>query len=113
MKATELLRESEERLRASEARLTSAQRLANLGSWEREDTTGNTEFSDEMLRILGMPHNPPRTLAEFLNFVHSEDRKYVSEGALRARSTGELVSGEYRIIRADGEIRFVSSVLQA
>ena len=113
VKATELLRESEERLRASEARLMSAQRLANLGSWDRDDVTGNTEFSDEMLRILGMPANPPRTLAEFLNYVHSEDRKYVSDGALRARLTGKSEAGEYRIVRADGEIRFVRSVLQA
>jgi two-component system cell cycle sensor histidine kinase/response regulator CckA len=103
----------EERLRASETRLLSAQRLANLGSWERDDVIGTTEFSDEMLRILGMPDSPPRTLAEFLNYVHPEDLKCVSDGALRARSSGELVSGEYRIIRADGEIRFVRSVLQA
>jgi hypothetical protein len=60
-----------------------AQRLANLGSWERDDITGNASFSDEMLRILGMPARPPSTLAEFLNYVHSEDRKYVSDDALR------------------------------
>jgi PAS domain S-box-containing protein len=113
VRAMGLARESEERLRASEARLMSAQHLANLGSWERDDVTGNTQFSDEMLRILGMPANPPGTLAEFLNCVHFEDRKYVSEGAGRARLTGEPVAGEYRIVRADGEIRFVRSVLQA
>jgi PAS domain S-box-containing protein len=113
VEAREVLRESEERLRASEARLMTAQRLANLGSWERDDITGNASFSDEMLRILGMPARPPSTLAEFLNYVHSEDRKYVSDDALRARSTGELVAGEYRLIRADGEVRLVRSVLQA
>jgi signal transduction histidine kinase/ActR/RegA family two-component response regulator len=95
------LRESEERLRASEAHLMSAQRLAKLGSWERDDTTGNTEFSDEMLRILGTPDNPPRTLMEF------------RESALRARSTGGPEAGEYRIVRADGEVRIVRSVLEA
>jgi PAS domain S-box-containing protein len=113
VQATELLRESEGRLRGSEARLMSAQRLANLGSWEREDATGNTVFSDEMLRILGLPDNPPSTLAAFLPYVHSEDRQLVSDSAVRARSTGEPVAGEFRIIRADGEIRFVRSVLQA
>src|SRR6516165_5262024 len=56
----------EERLRANQARLINAQRLANLGSWERNDVTGTMELSDEMLRILGMPGDPPRTLAEFL-----------------------------------------------
>jgi PAS domain S-box-containing protein len=103
----------EERLRASEARLMSAQRLANLGSWERNDVTGSMELSVEMLRILGTPDDPPRTLAEFLNYVHSEDRNYVREGALQARSTGEQVAGEYRIVRADGAVRFVRSILEA
>ncbi len=103
----------EDRLRASEARLMSAQRLAKLGSWERDDETGNTVFSDEVLSILGMPDYPPRTLAEFLNFVHPEDRKRVLEGAMRARSTGASVAAEYRIIRADGEVRFVRSVNEA
>jgi PAS domain S-box-containing protein len=102
----------EERLRASEARLINAQRLANVGSWERSDVTGRMEISDEMLRILGMPDNPPQTLAEFLNYVHSEDRNYVREGALRARSTGATVAGEYRMVRADGEVRFVRSTLE-
>src|SRR5215469_464787 len=112
MKATELLRESEERLRASEARLMSAQRLVNLGSWERDDATGNTEFSDEMLHILGMPHSPPRSLMEFLNYVHPEDRKRVREGVLQVGSTGAPGPREYRIVRADGEVRFVRSVLE-
>jgi PAS domain S-box-containing protein len=104
---------AEAALRKTEAHLVIAQRLANLGSWERDEETGNTEFSDEMLRILGMPEYPPPTLAEFLNYVHPEDRERVWEGALRARSTAAQVAGEYRIVRADSEVRFVRSVLQA
>jgi two-component system cell cycle sensor histidine kinase/response regulator CckA len=107
------LRENEERLRASEARLMSAQRLAKLGSWERDDTTGTTKFSDEMLRILGMPDYPPPTLLDFLKYVHPDDRDMVREGALRARSRGGPEAGEYRIVRADGEVRIVRSVLEA
>jgi PAS domain S-box-containing protein len=103
----------EGRLRANEAHLMNAQRLAKLGSWERDEVTGGTELSDEMLSILGMPNHSPGTLVEFLNYVHPEDKKSVWEGALRARSTGEPGVGEYRIIRADGEVRFVRSVLEA
>ena len=103
----------EERLRANEAHLKSAQRLAKVGSWERDDTTGTTEFSDEMLSILGMPDRPPRNLAEFLSYVHPDHREQIREGALRARSTGIPMTGEYRIVRADGEVRFVRSVLEA
>ena len=104
---------AEERLRANEAHLKSAQRLAKLGSWERDDTTGRTDFSDEMLSILGMPERPPQTLMEFLSYVHPEDREDIREGALRARATGTPVAGEFRIVRADGEVRFVRSILEA
>jgi len=104
---------AEDTLRQSEARLMNAQRLAKLGSFERDDESGKTEFSEEMLGILGIPEYPPPTLEEFLNYVHPEDRERVWEGALRARSTGGQVAGEYRIVRADSEVRFVRSVLQA
>jgi PAS domain S-box-containing protein len=103
----------QDRLRASEARLLSAQRLANLGSWERDDETGITDFSGEMLRILGAPDPPPLTLMEFLNYVHPEDRERVREGAQQARLTGPSMAAEYRIVRTDGEVRFVRSVLEA
>src|SRR5215471_16356609 len=102
----------EERLRANEAQLMGAQRLAKLGSWQRDDATGRTDFSAEMLNILGMPERPPNTLLEFLDYVHPEDRAMVREGAVRARSTGAPGTGEYRIVRADGEVRVVRSVLE-
>ena len=104
---------NEERLRTSEAHLKNAQRLAKLGSWERDDITGSTEFSDEMLRILGMPDDPPRSLAQFLQYVHADDRELVRKGDLRARSTSAAVEGEYRIVRADSDVRYVRSVIEA
>ena len=38
----------EERLRASETRLMEAQRLAKVGSWERDTGTDAIHWSDEM-----------------------------------------------------------------
>jgi PAS domain S-box-containing protein len=102
----------EQRLRASEVRLMGAQRLAKLGSWERDDATESMELSDEMLRILGMPDRPPQSLGEFLDYVHPEDRKRVLETAQQVRLTGAPGGGEYRIVRANGEVRFVRSILE-
>jgi PAS domain S-box-containing protein len=107
------IKQIEERLRASEARLMSAQRLARLGSWERDAGTGITDFSNEMLRILGRPENPPATLVDFLEMVHPEDRDFVRDGAFKARSMGIQEAGDYRIVRADGEVRFVRSIIEA
>src|ERR1044071_3289829 len=90
-----------------------AQRLAKLGSWERDYASGEVQFSDQMLSILGMPQHPPQTLLEFLDYVHPEDRERIREGALGVHSTGALGAAEYRIVRADGQVRFVRSVLEA
>jgi PAS domain S-box-containing protein len=107
------IKQIEERLRASQARLISAQRLAHLGSWERDSAKGVMELSDEMLRILGNPEKPPADLIDFLQMVHPEDREYVRNGAFKARSNGSQEAGDYRIIRADGEVRFVRSIIEA
>jgi PAS domain S-box-containing protein len=107
------IKRKEELLRASEAHLLSALRLAQLGSWERDEQTGVAEFSEEVLRILGWPAHPPRSLDQFLKFIHPDDWEFIRESSKRARATGEVEIGEYRIVRPDGEVRFVRYVVQA
>ncbi len=105
------LRTSEERLRASEARLKEAQRLAKIGSWEQDIQAEDIRWSDEMLRIFGLS-SPPSTLRAFLNYVYPKDRKKILEADKKVRSSIEPVEVEYRIIRADGEVRFVRSIVE-
>ena len=57
---------TEERLRASEARLMDAQRLAKVGSWERDTGADRIYWSDEVLRILGKPNGPSSNFSAFL-----------------------------------------------
>ena len=51
----------EQGLRTSEIRLLAAQRLAKVGSWERQIDGEATHWSDEMLRILGLTAGLPQT----------------------------------------------------
>ena len=44
-----------ERLRAAEARLRQAQRMADIGSFEGDHRTGEARWSDELFRLLGDP----------------------------------------------------------
>jgi PAS domain S-box-containing protein len=44
---------AEEGLRAGQAKLEAAQRIAHVGWWERDFTTGHVSLSDEVCRILG------------------------------------------------------------
>jgi PAS domain S-box-containing protein len=107
------LRTSEERLRASEARLMEAQRLAKVGSWERDIEADDIRWSDEMLRIFGLSSNPPSTLRAFLRYVHPKDREKILEADNKVRSSILPVDVEYRIIQADGEVRFVRSIVES
>jgi hypothetical protein len=106
------LRESEERLRTSEARLLDTQRLAKVGSWEREIESGKMHWSDEMRRILGGLNEFPQNLRAFLSYVHPKDREKILEAYSRMRSGRAPFETEYRIIPPDGGVRFVRSIVQ-
>jgi PAS domain S-box-containing protein len=103
----------EERLRASEVQLKDAQRLAKVGSWEFHIETAISSWSDENRRILGVPDDAPATLSTFIECVHPQDREKVLESARNVSSTGETRELLYRILRPDGEVRFVQSVFEA
>ena len=103
----------EEGLRASEIRLLAAQRLAKVGSWERQLNGEATHWSKEMLRILGVQDSSPANLAEFLTYVHTRDRGRILEVAASAVASTAPVDTEYRIVRPDGDVRLVRSIVEA
>ncbi len=102
----------EERLRTSEARLMEAQNLAKVGSWERHIQSDRIYWSDEIFRILGLT-NAPANLPTFLSCVHPKDREKILGVNDKVRSSIAPVEVEYRIIRPDGELRFVRSIVEA
>jgi len=100
------------RLRSSEAQLIDAQRLANLGSWERDIATERMSWSDEMHRISGLA-TPPGSVSDYLDTIHPKDRERVMQAADQARSSISPLVLSYRILRPDGEVRFVRSSVEA
>ncbi len=102
----------EEQLRASETRLMEAQHLAKVGSWERQIKSDTIHWSEEMLRILGLANGAPSNLPTFLSYVHPKDREKILEIDDELHSSIAPVEVEYRIIRPDGEGRFVRSIVE-
>lgn len=89
-------------------RLGTGQRIAQLGFWETDINTGATWWSDEMFRIFGLePDAISPSREKFLRFVHPDDRAVQSAGLARALKKNEPLNMEYRIIRPDGEERYV------
>jgi PAS domain S-box-containing protein len=95
---------AEHALRKKEERLSEAQRIAHLGSYEWDPVGDEITGSDEAYRIFGIPREVSSiTFDEFLELVHPDDRDPVNETARRALADpGAPLATEYRIIRPDG-----------
>jgi diguanylate cyclase (GGDEF)-like protein/PAS domain S-box-containing protein len=96
---------------ADRERLAKAQRVAQLGSWEDDLTTGAVFWSDELFRILGYERDDVApSLAAFVERVHPDDAPRVRDVVGGAIATGggpfEFVN---RIVRPGGEVRWLES----
>jgi|GEM_PF-337776 len=104
---TGALNELTNRLQAREASLSAAQRIAHLGSWEWEITTGTLFWSDEIYRIFGLqPGAFEPTYEAFLERVHPQDRARL-ESAVAGALEGANYRVEHRIVRPDETLRYV------
>lgn|GEM_PF-308759 len=96
-----------DRLRASEARLEAAQRIAKVGCFERNKETGYAYWTEELYRLQGLdPSTPVPDLDEIVSFIHPDDRARFREASERAHAEGKAWESEYRAIRADGDVRW-------
>ena len=99
------------RLHGQTVQLKDAQRLAKLGSWERDLKNGSIDWSEETLRIFNVS-SLPSTLPDFLKHVHPNDREKVLKAAEEVQSSISPIELPYRIIRPDGEVRFVRAIVE-
>jgi PAS domain S-box-containing protein len=102
--------QAERALARREAQLAEAQRLAQLGSWERDIATGQLTWSDELYRIYGLePQEIPASFEAFMKHVHPDDAarvRAINEAAVRS---GRSFEYQARILRPDGEVRHYHS----
>lgn len=95
-------------LRESEWRLSEAQRIAHVGHWDRDLRTGKSRWSDEIFRILGVePNETSPVLDTFDACLHPEDRHRVRECLREAFQRYENFSFVARIVKPDGQVRYV------
>ncbi|HUY03893.1 MAG TPA: PAS domain-containing protein [Rhodocyclaceae bacterium] len=98
------------RLGETTARFQETQRIAHLGSWEWEVSSGKVFWSDESYRIFGLlPGSVAPSYQLFLDLVHPDDREMVKTHAQHSYENCAPYSIEYRILRADGEVRHLLS----
>jgi diguanylate cyclase (GGDEF)-like protein/PAS domain S-box-containing protein len=92
-------------------RFDDAQRLAKMGWWEFDHVTHDTVWSRSLYELLGVTPGSvrPRLLA-MLEFVHPDDRDEVRRAWREHQVNGAPLDVEVRIVRPDGEERWVHGV---
>ncbi|MBV8670657.1 MAG: PAS domain-containing protein, partial [Candidatus Eremiobacteraeota bacterium] len=102
---------AQEALRRSEIYLAEAQRIAQVGWWERDFRTGKVSLSDQACQIFGVqPVDLPQWHGRWLELIHPDDRTRAEQAALGAlRPGGPRYDIEYRVLRPDGVVRMVHS----
>jgi PAS domain S-box-containing protein len=104
-------KKAEEAIKESEARYVQAAEMACLGHWERNISTGHVFWSGETYRIFGVdPRQFEPTLESFISCVHPDDRTSLHQALKALMTNKDKYDNEYRIVRPDGEIRFIHSM---
>ncbi len=98
-------------LRASEARLAEAERLSGTGAWTLDTTTGIRTWSAGAYDVLGVSRSVsmPPSLSEF---VHRDDVDLCREEYGRLIAGGGPSDLRFRIVRPDGTVRWLHSVIE-
>ena len=97
----------EEELRKSESALSTAQRIANMGSWTEHIPSRRVEWSDQMYQLCGIDKGTDTgdlTDAIF-RVIHPDDRAAIERSKISVIKDKKSSTQEFRIVRPDGEVR--------
>jgi len=101
------LKRVQQSLRDSQDRLDRTQRIAHIGTVERNLRSGTVVWSDETYRIFGVDQSSYSPSADnLIGFIHPEDRSLMIDVLRRSNHQEHAGSSvKFRIVRPDGEIR--------
>lgn len=104
----------ERELRTQRERLALATQVSGLGVWDY-DIEANTLYCDERwYEIMGRdPNKPTRSIEDFKEWIHPDDANYATDVNLTTLTElltrRDQYSITFRIVRPDGEIRWIRS----
>jgi len=99
---------TEEALQTSAARLQSAIDAADVGTWMVDLRTGRETRDSGLNRMLGLqPIESSQPVEEFFSRVHPEDQPACRQAWEQAIATGRVYDVVHRILRPNGEVRWL------
>lgn len=109
-RAEEDRRLSQQALIESEARMAEAQGIAHMGHWIMDNQTRTFSASDEFYRLHGhAPQAFPAEIRPFVQQIHPDDRERIKE--ILNNLDQQPRSEDYRIIRPDGQVRYMRGTI--
>ncbi|MDX1674131.1 MAG: PAS domain S-box protein [Longimicrobiales bacterium] len=101
-------KEAEAALRQEQEMLARTERIAHIGSWELDLTTGDVNWSDEMFRIFQLdPEKGAPSLEEHARFLGPDDMEQLEAAVRQAIEAGEPYELDVEVVRPDGTTRQV------
>ena len=95
-------------LRVTEERLTLAQQASQIGSFDWNLETGVNTWSPELYDMYGIrPEEFGHTQGAWERYLHPDDRDEMVRAVEQSRTSGGAEDREFRIIRPNGEIRWL------
>ncbi len=98
------------KLEESEESLREAQRIARLGDWSWDLSSGTIRWSEEFFHILGLePSRDVPSLRLLLRYIHPEDRKRVIHKIVNATRKCRKCEDQFRLLLPDGSTKYIKS----
>jgi PAS domain S-box-containing protein len=103
-------RKAEEALRENEERLRLAMEAGEIGAWEWDVANDRVAWSDRIYAIHGLqPGTFGGHVNDFVALVHPTDADRVKQKIQRALDQDEPYRIEFRILRPDGDVRWIAT----
>ncbi|MFQ5661480.1 MAG: PAS domain S-box protein [Gammaproteobacteria bacterium] len=101
-------KQAQQELEEKNLRLRDAQRIGHLGFWDVDIRTGNTFWSDEIYFIFGVSQDTfSPTSDAIMTSIHADDRASMHSAIAASLDDNTPFDMEYRIVRPDGEVRYI------
>jgi len=108
------LAKAADELRDEQRRLRTVQRVAQIGSWEYDPTTGVTVWSESHYEMIGArPGEVVPGAQAVLDVVHPDDHDMVARYWANRELDGNPIDIVYRIVLPCGELRWIRGVAES
>jgi two-component system, cell cycle sensor histidine kinase and response regulator CckA len=106
-------KKADQALKKSQECLAEAQRQTHIGSFEFDFQAGRLDWSQEMFNICGVRQEDFQgIIQDFLDRIHPEDLQQVDKRREEGLNKAGPLDLDFRIMRPNGEIRFVRMIFE-